>query len=218
MAKILWFTKSAPVEPAANPTVKFMWNGIKVGGKLYRAFYSDGEPIGRPVGTLTIYARDYNSFPKIEGLTVLNDSVSQSDCYCNDKIHVLPDNVHYAAVLEAIRLGKERQANKLVKRDTPKGKPVTRDDKIQVFAAAVEASELADLARMGCNSEANRRSVIAVIKPGKKYTKVDVGGSGKYMIDPEGNIFGIKGYGVVHLGKRYGTLDNFRVGSRYGAR
>uniref|UniRef100_A0A6M3LMB1 Uncharacterized protein n=1 Tax=viral metagenome TaxID=1070528 RepID=A0A6M3LMB1_9ZZZZ len=45
------------------------------------------------------------------------------------------------------------------------------------------------------------------IKPGKKYTKVDVGSSGKFMVDADGNIFGIKGYGVIHRGKRYGTLD-----------
>jgi len=43
--------------------------------------------------------------------------------------------------------------------------------------------------------------------PGKKYTKIDVGTSGKFMIDAEGNIFGIKGYGVIHRGHRYGTLD-----------
>jgi len=47
----------------------------------------------------------------------------------------------------------------------------------------------------------------ASIKPGKKYTKVDVGSSGKFMIDEDGNIFGIKGYGVIHRGKHYGTLD-----------
>lgn len=45
------------------------------------------------------------------------------------------------------------------------------------------------------------------IKPGKKYTKIDVGRSGKYMIDKEGNIFGIKAYGVIHKGHNYGTLD-----------
>lgn len=42
---------------------------------------------------------------------------------------------------------------------------------------------------------------------GKKYVRVDVDGAGKYMIDADGNIFGIKGYGVIHLGHRYGTLD-----------
>jgi hypothetical protein len=42
---------------------------------------------------------------------------------------------------------------------------------------------------------------------GKKYTKVDVGSSGKFMIDENGNIFGIKAYGVVHKGHNYGNLD-----------
>ena len=50
-----------------------------------------------------------------------------------------------------------------------------------------------------------------VIKEGKKYTKVDVllpQQSGKYMIDNEtGEIYGIKAYGVVHKGHKYGTLD-----------
>lgn len=49
------------------------------------------------------------------------------------------------------------------------------------------------------------------IKPGPKYTKVDVGPecnrSGKYMVEnATGVIFGIKGYGQVHKAHRYGTL------------
>lgn len=47
----------------------------------------------------------------------------------------------------------------------------------------------------------------AWVRPGSKYTKIDVGSSGKFMIDADGNIYGIKGYGVIHRGKRYGTLD-----------
>lgn len=46
------------------------------------------------------------------------------------------------------------------------------------------------------------------IIPGTKYTKIDVGDSGKYMIDNKTQeIFGIKAYGVVRKGHRYGTLD-----------
>ncbi len=49
------------------------------------------------------------------------------------------------------------------------------------------------------------------IVPGKKYTKIDVGPfsqwSGKFMIDADGNIFGIKAYGVIHRGHHFGTLD-----------
>lgn len=47
--------------------------------------------------------------------------------------------------------------------------------------------------------------------PGAKYTKLDIkrGGqwSGSLMIDADGNIYGIKAYGVVHKSHRYGTLD-----------
>lgn len=45
---------------------------------------------------------------------------------------------------------------------------------------------------------------------GNKYTKIDVGTSGKYMIDVNGNIFGIKAYGVIHRGHQYGTLDTIK--------
>ena len=46
------------------------------------------------------------------------------------------------------------------------------------------------------------------VKPGKKYTKVDVGRSGKYMVvNSTGEIFGIKAYGVIHKGHCYGTLE-----------
>jgi hypothetical protein len=45
------------------------------------------------------------------------------------------------------------------------------------------------------------------IKPGRKYTNIDVGQSGKYMVDDAGAIFGIKAYGVIHKGHRFGTLE-----------
>ena len=43
---------------------------------------------------------------------------------------------------------------------------------------------------------------------GPKYTRVDFGNSGKYMVvNATGEIFGIKAYGVIHRGHFYGTLD-----------
>jgi hypothetical protein len=43
---------------------------------------------------------------------------------------------------------------------------------------------------------------------GRKYINVDVAGSGKYMVTKDsGDIFGIKGYGVIHTGHHFGTLD-----------
>ena len=44
------------------------------------------------------------------------------------------------------------------------------------------------------------------VKPGRKYVNVDIGGSGKYMVTPEGEIYGIKAYGVIHRGHFFGTL------------
>lgn len=52
------------------------------------------------------------------------------------------------------------------------------------------------------------------ISEGRKYINVDVGGSGVFMVTKEdGEIFGIKGYGVIHKGHQYGTLDT--VGAWY---
>lgn len=46
------------------------------------------------------------------------------------------------------------------------------------------------------------------IKMGRKYANVDVGDSGKYMVElATGEIYGIKGYGVIHRGHHYGNLD-----------
>lgn len=50
------------------------------------------------------------------------------------------------------------------------------------------------------------------VEAGPKYTKVNVGPhgnmSGKYMVEnATGIIYGIKGYGQVHKGHRYGTLE-----------
>ena len=45
------------------------------------------------------------------------------------------------------------------------------------------------------------------IKYGRKYIKINIGSSGKYMIDEQGNIFGIKAYGVIHKGHWFGSLD-----------
>ena len=50
------------------------------------------------------------------------------------------------------------------------------------------------------------------VKPGPVYTKIDRGPehnrSGMLMIEnATGMIYGIKGYGKVHRGHRYGTLD-----------
>ena len=51
-------------------------------------------------------------------------------------------------------------------------------------------------------------SIKTTVKKGTRYYKVDVGTSGRYMVDTvDGTIYGIKAYGQVHKGHSYGTLD-----------
>ena len=82
-------------------------------------------------------------------------------------------------------------------------------EKLNKFAALIEkhkraryAKQYPDMPESIVDADSKVR-----IKPGRKYVKVDVGHSGVYMVDMDGNIFGIKGYGVIHRGHRFGTLD-----------
>jgi len=82
------------------------------------------------------------------------------------------------------------------------------DTKLEAFAIHVEQ----DMAK---EDLATPSQVHAIIVPGRKYTKIDtargkdnVGRCGRFMVDQaDGAIYGIKAYGRIHKGKRYGTLD-----------
>ncbi len=84
-------------------------------------------------------------------------------------------------------------------------------EKIKLFAELVQKQQLARMnAKMPQPDYPDfwLRDATTKIRAGRKYTKVDVGASGKFMVVNEtGKIFGIKAYGVIHRGKRYGTLD-----------
>jgi hypothetical protein len=81
-------------------------------------------------------------------------------------------------------------------------------DKIEAFATMVEVEQFARLASEGMTLEVHRPNYTVRIRPGAKYIKVDVGFSGKYMVEiSTGNIFGIKAYGQIHRGHAYGNLD-----------
>jgi hypothetical protein len=91
--------------------------------------------------------------------------------------------------IEAFRALVERQHRERIAREYP-----------GLDIAAADAAADADITR--------RSDYRVYVVPGRMYTKVDVGTSGKYMIEhATGAIFGIKAYGVVHKGHRYGTLD-----------
>jgi len=80
-------------------------------------------------------------------------------------------------------------------------------DKLEKFAETINKQKTEIMIRKGFTYDFSN-DVKVHIRPGRKYTKIDVGSSGTFMVDnKEGIIFGIKGYGVVHKGKSYGTLD-----------
>ena len=91
---------------------------------------------------------------------------------------------------------------------------------IKEFSERVHAETVEWVKRNYPSLDAEREARV-VIHNGRKYTRVDVGGSGKYMIDEAGNIYGIKAYGVPHFGHRYGTLetvDQYYWGGYVGAK
>lgn len=85
---------------------------------------------------------------------------------------------------------------------------LNQTDKLEALRAKIEADTLQRFIDYGYDPKLHYKAAIETcIKLGKKYTKIDVGTSGKYMVDQDGNIFGIKAYGVIHFGHQYGTLD-----------
>lgn len=82
-----------------------------------------------------------------------------------------------------------------------------RTEKLKEFAKVLEFQQLDRLEKSDLDSQANIYNCHVTIKPGKKYDKIDVGGTGKYMVDLEGNIYGIKGYGQINKKNWYGTLE-----------
>ena len=80
------------------------------------------------------------------------------------------------------------------------------EHKIAQLALLLQEETRARLARQYSQAQADRES--AEIRPGKVYTKIDIGGSGKLMVEhATGIVYGIKAYGKVHKGHAYGTLD-----------
>ena len=79
-------------------------------------------------------------------------------------------------------------------------------ERLERFRALLETDTIKGLIRKGYSSQIE--AFRCKIKMGRKYANVDVGPSGKYMVElATSGIYGIKGYGVIHRGHYYGTLD-----------
>ena len=90
-------------------------------------------------------------------------------------------------------------------------------DKLLLLAMTIEMQTQARLAADKLDCAANIANAVTIIRGGKKYDKIDIGGSGRLMIERStGKVFGIKGYGRIHRGHAYGTLDT--IGEWYWGR
>lgn len=87
-----------PPEVPADHGLRFLWNGIKVNGKLYRAWYSLGNTYDYPDDTITVSARDYGSFPaEVRAFFhVENDTDIQSDYFDSDRLRICSTHPLYA--------------------------------------------------------------------------------------------------------------------------
>ena len=80
--------------------------------------------------------------------------------------------------------------------------------KLNQYAKLLEEQQISRLHQTDLACPTNLANSKVSIKAGKKYTNVDLGNSGKYMVvNDTGEIFGIKAYGVIHRGHAYGTLE-----------
>ncbi|KKL16823.1 hypothetical protein LCGC14_2491720 [marine sediment metagenome] len=83
-------------------------------------------------------------------------------------------------------------------------------ERLEGFRVTLEAAQIEKLLRQGYGSHIE--TVRCKIKMGRKYANVDVGSSGKYMVElATSRIYGIKGYGVIHRSHYYGTLNTIGV-------
>ena len=80
-------------------------------------------------------------------------------------------------------------------------------EKIEQFAALVQEQEKQAIIRLCGSLNGNEKAYLTHIKPKKKYVYVDVGNSGRYILEDE-NVYGCKAYGVIHRGHFYGSLDD----------
>lgn len=82
------------------------------------------------------------------------------------------------------------------------------DVKLARFAEVLQSERRTAISDAYPWVDVNGPAYLVTVKHGRKFDRVDLGDSGKYMVEREtGAIFGIKSYGVVHRGYRYGTLN-----------
>lgn len=95
--------------------IKFMYNGIKIDGKLYKGHWSSGPWVSGEE-MITFYRSGYDHMPNI-GLEVENNTDSMTDYFEEDRIRFKP-GPYYNEALAAFRLQENRRKEWLLTRAT----------------------------------------------------------------------------------------------------
>jgi len=83
-------------------TIKFLKKGIRENGKYIPVWYSKGQLINYPKGTITIYAREYDKgLPK--ELKPENQTDLMTDYFETDRARIVPKSKHYKKLKKLLK-------------------------------------------------------------------------------------------------------------------
>lgn len=81
-------------------------------------------------------------------------------------------------------------------------------EKLKVLCDKITKESQEYLIKRSLGCEGNLKEAISHYHIAKKYTRIDIGSGGRYMVvNDTGEIYGIKAYCIIHRGHYYGTLD-----------
>ena len=81
-------------------------------------------------------------------------------------------------------------------------------NKLEELKKLIEHDQIIELITKNMTCDANIKGVQVSVKPRKKYTAIDIGDGGRYLVEnTTGEIYGVKGYGVPNKAHKFGTID-----------
>ncbi len=92
-------------------TIKFMYNGIKINGKLYKASYNRYDN-----KTIVLYLSNYERLPlKPDEIEIENESDIMTDYFESDTLRIKPDTKYYEDALKGFKAAEIHNAKRAVK-------------------------------------------------------------------------------------------------------
>lgn len=115
----------------------------------------------------------------------------------------MKEPVRSAALIAGRRAGKKAKRQYIRQQDYKEGKDmISKTEVIEEFKTMLQ-TKVDEYLAIHCPNQKE----LVTIKPGKKYIKIDVSSSGKFMFDTKNcHLYFIKGYGVIDWKKDFGSL------------